>query len=118
MARGFETYTITYTDGTYDVFDVTTAKVLAKARPLTTINVTHELGKSGKPAINKAHVMRTNLRQPVITATTPAGRMVIDGWHRLMKANRLKVKTLPAKALTPTQSKNLSSWPRGKKPKA
>jgi hypothetical protein len=107
-------FTVTYTDKSKDVFDVTAAQTLAKKRPTTTVGVEHERRKIGATEINKAHVSKVNLKEPVIVAHTQAGLMVIDGHHRLEKAHQLGRERLPAKVLTPAQSRNLAQWgPKG-----
>ena len=104
-----ETFTVHYTDGDVDVYDVTAAINVAKGRPLTSIDVERWRNRA-TTRLTRSHVRDVNLRRPVIVAMTQAGWVVIDGNHRLALAHRRGIERLPAKRLTVAQSRNLRTW--------
>lgn len=66
-----------------------------------------------RPVIDTAHAMRTELALPLILGSLrmPNGRvltLVIDGMHRLYKANRLGIDILPAYVLTEAETQHLT----------
>ncbi|MGI5281727.1 hypothetical protein ACQEVF_59300 [Nonomuraea polychroma] len=54
--------------------------------------------------INEDYAATVDLTKPLIVAPIPdAGNLVIDGWHRIWKARKTGVETLPAHLLAPEE---------------
>lgn len=57
--------------------------------------------------INHDYAMSRDLSIPLIAVTVPGGHIVIDGWHRIYKANKLGIEALLCHLFDEEESKCL-----------
>jgi hypothetical protein len=94
-------------------FDVDKAKAILRKRPrdlgqLTVEGAAYYLGRHIKARVTTRTIDNFDLAVPLIIATLPKGELlVIDGWHRIAKADQLKVETLPCVILDATETKTI-----------
>ncbi|MFG1965718.1 hypothetical protein [Nonomuraea sp. NPDC049028] len=85
-------------------WNVTAAMRIVEGREPDCIQVEKAAALLWLVYIDKAHAATVDLTQPLILAPfADAGNIPIDGWHRLWKARREGIETLPALALTPDE---------------
>lgn len=102
-----------YFSDEYDRYDVLKAKALIRDTPRDVIQLPAGLfGDASDHDEEPGHCCADNpqidLRIPIIVVVKNQNSlMAIDGWHRLCKAQALKLMTVPAVFLTPEESQNI-----------
>ncbi|NRQ31350.1 ParB N-terminal domain-containing protein [Nonomuraea sp. NN258] len=67
--------------------------------------------------VKEDHAATVDLSKPLIVAPVPElGTLVIDGWHRIWKARKAGVETLPAVLLTPDEEHRVRMYGGDKGP--
>jgi hypothetical protein len=100
-------------------WDVTAAKELVKGRtPNTDLNVKQTASWLSLVHVDEERVMtdEIDITVPVILITIPCdnkeAHLPIDGWHRIAKAAKLGVQTIPGHVLTLEESDKVRLSPR------
>ncbi len=98
-------------------WNVTKAQDLVKDRPITDLMYPAELDSLGKNVtIDEEYAMaHSDLSEPVIAVQVAIGDakdwFVIDGWHRIFKARKLGVESIPVHVLDEADSELVTlSW--------
>ncbi|UBU16614.1 hypothetical protein [Nonomuraea gerenzanensis] len=85
-------------------WNITAALRIVEGREPDRVNVKEAATLLWLIYVNESHAATVDLAQPVLLAPfAGAGHIPIDGWHRIWKARREGVETLPALALTPEE---------------
>ncbi len=98
-------------------WDVTQAQDIIKDRPVTDMMFPAELDSLGKNVtVDEEYAMaHSDLSSPVIAVQIVIGdakdMFVIDGWHRIFKARKLGIETIPVHVLNESESELVTiSW--------
>ena len=98
-------------------WNVTEAQDIVKDRPITSKMFPDELDSLGKNVtIDEEYAMaHSDLSEPVIAVLIHVGPskdfFVIDGWHRIFKARRLGIESIPVHILNEAESERVTlSW--------
>lgn len=83
------------------------ALIAAAPREAKTITVAPWLQFMGVMRVNTDHAAQVDLSIPLLLAPFLGAYMVIDGWHRLWRAEREGVERLPAYLLTAAEEKKI-----------
>lgn len=84
-----------------NVYDVDHAMLILTGRkPAGEIAISTVAHMLGLMRINEAHARTRDLRQPLICVPFQNTLLPIDGWHRIWRADREEVPTLPYQLLT------------------
>ncbi|MFD8529473.1 hypothetical protein ACFV0L_18835 [Streptosporangium canum] len=85
-------------------WNITAAERVVEGREPDCITVERAAALLFLVYIDEAHAATVDLTKPLILAPfADTGNIPIDGWHRIWKAQREGVETLPACALTPEE---------------
>jgi len=94
-----------------DTYDVSAAKKLLKDKNRRVVNIATDALKRMAPtvSISKRKALRPeiDLAVPIIVAIRRGRKLPIDGWHRIYKALKNGIKTLPAQILTVEESREV-----------
>lgn len=98
-------------------WDITQAQEIVKDRPVTDMMYPAELDSLGKNVtVDEEYAMaHSDLSAPVIAVQIVIGdakdMFIIDGWHRIFKARKLGIKTIPVYILNEAESELVTlSW--------
>ena len=83
------------------------ALVAAQPRPAVTIPVPNWAKFLGVMRVEPAHAAGADLAKPVLVVPFLGGYMIIDGWHRIWRADVEQVERLPAYVLTAAEEKRV-----------
>lgn len=99
----------------YDIlaarFDVNAARRLIERRPREVIDIDVSKAPADLHRITDERKAKADLSFPLILITTPEGLWVIDGWHRIAKAQAEGIRLLPGVVLTMKESQRVSCRP-------
>ncbi|WP_413116211.1 hypothetical protein ACK1X7_36875 [Streptomyces sp. CY1] len=87
-------------------WDVTKAHQIARTLPIRRLDAEPWFGLLGAIRLNERHVLYADLERPLILVRireADGAALIIDGWHRLARAQREGVKDLPAVLLDENQ---------------
>lgn len=89
-------------------WDVTIGRALAQGQPVVQVSAASLAAWIGLIRINPEHALTTDLTEPLLVVTHPAaGRIVVDGWHRVWRALDEGLDTLPAVVLDEDQERQI-----------
>ncbi len=98
-------------------WDVSQAQEIVKDRPVSDMMYPAELDSLGKNVtIDEEYAMaHSDLSEPVIAVQVHIGEakdfFIIDGWHRIFKARKLGVESIPVHVLNESESERVTlSW--------
>jgi len=95
-------------------FDVTRAKELIAAAPREPVDVDLEFAllmiAAGEVRIDVNRVRRVVLSEPGIAVPTPAGLMLIDGWHRALRTILTGGEQMAAYGLTDAEASQVRGF--------
>lgn len=91
------------------IWDIAAAQHLltAKPRPVVSLSVAAAMKLIGMIRINEGHAIGRDLREPLIVVPFLGSWMVIDGWHRLWRADREGTSHLPAYPLSVAEERKV-----------
>lgn len=90
-------------------FDIKEAKqlIIASPRPIIQLN-TEDLRFISKWVATFWRIeVKADLTVPIIMASIGAGYLPIDGWHRIHRAFKKNIQTIPAVILTPDETRKI-----------
>jgi hypothetical protein len=103
-----QTFSLEDSDGTQYHWNASQAKRLTVDNEVAdfviTADLTVEQLKKQYVDLDEEYALSTNLEDPILFVPFKHEAQLIDGFHRLLKAIKTGVKTLPCKVLTEAQS--------------
>jgi nitrogen fixation protein len=91
-------------------WDVTAAKQIAANLPIGRFDPTSWFGWLGAITLDEDHIPTVDLERPIIAvklADAGGASMIIDGWHRIARAQRDGLTDLPVTVLDEDQERTI-----------